>query len=189
MNTQVLSRLAQCYPPVLLRCLGHPWCLGLLVVSRAPECLGHLPPQGRRRRRPPLNKALDRRDNHTTRTITHNHSTKQHNATNNIPQHNTTTTQPPTITAARVAVHTIPHHRLCLPFRFLILVCCLLPLVSVSVLSLLPRFCLFARLSVCLDVRLFVRMSVSVCLFCLSVTVILRRSLCKSTFVWFSQRW
>ena len=97
---------------------------------------------------------------------------QQHSTTNNIQQHNTTTTQPPTHhhSSTRRTVRTIPHHCPCLPSCLLIFVCCLVLLVSVSVLSILPRFCPDARLSVCLDVRLVVGMSLSVRIFvCLSL--------------------
>ena len=72
--------------------------------------------------------------------------------------HHHTTTHP------RVAVCTMMHHRPCLPSSLLILVCCLLLLVS-SVSSVLLLFCTNVRLSVCLDVRLFVRKSGPVRLF------------------------
>ena len=138
---------------------------------------GKPPPQGRRReaattQKAPTGEAQARNTNNNNNTQTRNttNNTQQNNTTNNTEQHNTTTTQPPT------------HASQCAPYRttvlvsrlvsLLILVCCLLLLVFASVLSVLPLFCPNARLSLCLDECLFVRMSVSVRLFvCLSSNI------------------
>ena len=158
-----MHRHAQCCP-VLPQRLGLPWCLGLLVVSRTQVCWppeerdrrhlkegeGSPPPQGRRGEEATTQKAPTGETQKQTNNDTQRHITPP-------TTHNNTTT--------RRSVHLTTPQSLS-PVCLLILVCCLLPLVSVSVLSVLPRFCH----SVCvLDARLLVRMSVSVRLFvCLS---------------------
>ena len=106
----------------------------------------------------------------TTTQHKQQHTTTQHRQQHPATHNNTPTphNHPPTITTARVAVYAIPHHRPCLSS------CLLIRLLSSAsclcfcfclVLDVLPRCCPNARLSLCLDVRLFARMSVSVRLF------------------------
>ena len=79
-------------------------------------------------------KGSNKRHQHTTRTtapLTHNNTTRP-------PHHHSST---------RRSVP-IPHQRPCLPSCLLILVCCLLLLVSFSVLSVLPHICPNKRPSV-----------------------------------------
>ena len=133
------------------RCLGHPRCLGHMrrgIAATSREEEGKPPPRARRRDAPPLKKHQQiETQKHTTNATTHPHNTNNNTQTQNNttrPPHN----QSPTITAARVAVHTIPHHRPCLPCCLLILVCCLLPSCLCFCLVRLASF-LSKRASVC----------------------------------------
>ena len=104
---------------------------------------GKPPPQGKRReaattQKAPIGETQAHNTNNNTQPHDTTNSTQQHDTNNNTtrPPHN----HPPIITAAR-------------PSCLLILVCCLLPFVSVSVLScvvsVLPRVCLCVVMFVC----------------------------------------
>ena len=173
-NIEHQSLVLQCGP----RCLGHPGLghrrRGIAATPR--EERAHPPPQEEKRG-----------GHHSEGPNKRDTSTQYEQQRTTPPATHNNTTRPPQNTHPRVAKCSIPHHRPCLPSCLLIIVCCLLLLVSASVLSVLPLFCPYGSLSVCLDVRLFVRMSVSVRLF-VSVTVRLRDPFCESTSVCLPQR-